>query len=81
MKTDIPPPSASRRLLACCGFAVCWLAAAVTGLQATVGDRPVRVLRVEQRGAGSGELATQSADSRRADPTLEGPTVIREFWR
>jgi hypothetical protein len=85
MKTDIPPPSASRRLLACCGFAVCWLAAAITGMQATVGERPGRVLRVEQRGAGPGqarpELATQSADSQRADPAFERRTAIREFWR
>ena len=68
MKTDIPPPSASRRLLAWCGFALCWLGAAVTGFQATVGDGPARP-----------ELATQSADSQWADPALEGRTVIREF--
>jgi hypothetical protein len=89
MKKDIPlpsaSPSASRRLLACCGFAVCWLGAAVSGLQATVGDRPVKIVRVEQRGVDPGqarpELATQSANGRGTEPALEGRTVVEELWR
>ena len=48
MKTVLPAPSFLRRALACSGFAVCWLGAAVTGFQANVGVDPGRGLQVER---------------------------------
>ena len=85
MNSAPPPPSSSRRLLACFGFVACWLGAAVTGFQFTVGDGPGEVLQVEPPAAGPAapendpeEGAPEASRAERAGGTR---TAIREYWR
>jgi len=80
-----PPPSSKRRLLACCGFAACWLGAAVTGFQATAGDRPGEVHqagRAAVRAAAAEDRPQEAAPETPGAEPIDGTrTAIREYWR
>ena len=84
MTTDTAHASSPRRLLTCLGFTVCWLGAAVTGFQATVGENPAPAVRVEQAraervdstscvGCASAEITAPQAHGRGRD--------VAEHWR
>jgi hypothetical protein len=84
MKTDARPHSSTRRFLAACGFAACWLGAAVTGFQATVGDGPGGGRRVEQRAPSridTGDEPQTDAPEAPRTPGGDPRTAIREYWR
>ena len=84
MKTDASAPSPSRRLLACCGFVACWLGAAVTGFQATVGDGPNRSLRIEQPAPAPIETGEEPQNGVQEAPRAKAGgahTATREYWR
>ena len=66
------------------GFTVCWLGAAVTGFQATVGESPAPAVRVEQAreervdstscvGSASAEITAPQAQSLSRH--------VAEYWR